>query len=101
MVLSLPKRDTSVELYMLFPDAHLVEATAPGVRPKPAGLQWVREIRDLCRVRGVAFFHKQWGGRTPKSGGRRLDGREWSEYPALVASARQVAQRGDSATTLD
>jgi len=71
------------------PGRALVEATAPGIRPKPAGLQWVREIRDLCRVRGVAFFHKQWGGRTPKSGGRMLDGREWSEYPALAAGITQ------------
>ncbi|WP_420636503.1 DUF5131 family protein [Candidatus Palauibacter sp.] len=23
---------------------------------------------------------KQWGGRTPKAGGRLLDGREWNEY---------------------
>jgi hypothetical protein len=30
----------------------------------------------------VAFFLKQWGGRTPKAGGRLLDGREWSELPS-------------------
>jgi len=29
----------------------------------------------------VAFFFKQWGGIRPKSGGRKLDGREWSQYP--------------------
>jgi protein gp37 len=29
----------------------------------------------------AAFFFKQWGGLTPKSGGRELDGREWSEFP--------------------
>jgi hypothetical protein len=23
----------------------------------------------------------QWGGRTPKAGGRELDGREWEQYP--------------------
>jgi protein gp37 len=28
-----------------------------------------------------AFFFKQWGGRTPKAGGRELDGRTWDEYP--------------------
>lgn len=31
---------------------------------------------------GVAFFFKQWGGRTPKAGGRELDGRTWDEMPA-------------------
>jgi protein gp37 len=47
---------------------------------------WARGLRDHCRDFGVAFFWKQWGGRTPKSGGRLLDGVEWNEYPAdLVA----------------
>jgi protein gp37 len=32
----------------------------------------------------VKFFFKQWGGRTPKSHGRVLDGRVWSEYPLEV-----------------
>ncbi|MFQ5904325.1 MAG: DUF5131 family protein [Candidatus Binatia bacterium] len=43
---------------------------------------WVREIRDQCLTDGVPFFFKQWGGRTPKEGGRRLDGRLWSQMPA-------------------
>jgi protein gp37 len=34
----------------------------------------------------VAFFFKQWGGFRPKTGGRDLDGREWNELPANVAS---------------
>ncbi len=45
--------------------------------------QWVRDVRDQCQSAGVAFFHKQWGGRTPKSGGRILDGRTWDEMPAV------------------
>jgi hypothetical protein len=32
----------------------------------------------------VAFFFKQWGGITPKSGGREIDGRFWNEYPVFV-----------------
>jgi protein gp37 len=27
------------------------------------------------------FFFKQWGGRSPKSGGRLLEGKEWNEFP--------------------
>jgi protein gp37 len=42
---------------------------------------WVRDLRDLCAGVGVAFFFKQWGGRTPKAGGRLLDGRTWDEMP--------------------
>jgi protein gp37 len=44
-------------------------------------IEWAREIRDACREQGVPFFFKQWGGFRPKSGGRELDGREWSEWP--------------------
>lgn len=53
--------------------------SGPGFRPmKP---EWVREVRDQCIEQGVAFFFKQWGGLRPKSNGRELDGREWSEFP--------------------
>lgn len=52
-----------------------------GGRRRPMALEWAREIRDQCRTAGVSFFFKQWGGRTPKSGGRLLDGRTWDEMP--------------------
>jgi protein gp37 len=42
---------------------------------------WARGLRDNCLRSGSAFFWKQWGGLTPKSGGRELDGEIWSEYP--------------------
>lgn len=53
-----------------------------GPRSRPCDPRWVRDIRDRCQSAGVAFFHKQWGGRTPKAGGRELDGRTWDEMPA-------------------
>jgi protein gp37 len=49
--------------------------------PKFEALQWVRALRDQCVGAGVPFFFKQWGGPTPKSGGRLLDGQEWGEFP--------------------
>ncbi len=52
-----------------------------GWNRRPIREEWVREIRRQCVDRGVPFFFKQWGGRFPKSGGRELDGREWSEFP--------------------
>lgn len=52
-----------------------------GLGARPCDPEWARCLRDHCRHEGVAFFWKQWGGRTAKSGGRLLDGREWSEYP--------------------
>jgi protein gp37 len=50
-------------------------------------IEWVRELRDRCHDEDVAFFFKQWGGRTAKIGGRELDGRIWSEMPALPGLA--------------
>lgn len=53
--------------------------SGPGARPLHQ--DWVRSVRDQCVAQRVAFFFKQWGGIRPKSGGRELDGREWSEFP--------------------
>ena len=48
---------------------------------------WVRQIRKCCLAYGVPFFFKQWGGHTPKAGGRLLDGREWNEWPSVPIDA--------------
>lgn len=48
---------------------------------------WARQIRDECVEAGVPFLFKQWGGLTPKAGGRELDGRTWDEYPAPLLTA--------------
>lgn len=53
-----------------------------GPRSRPLQPEWARSVRDACVGAGVPFFFKQWGGRTPKTGGRLLDGREWSEMPS-------------------
>jgi protein gp37 len=58
-----------------------------GAGCRPCDRQWARELRDLCRQERVKFFWKQWGGPTPKSGGRLLDGREWSQYPVTLRRA--------------
>jgi protein gp37 len=47
---------------------------------------WVEMIRDQCVRARVPFFFKQWGGRTPKAGGRKLGGRVWSQLPDLDAA---------------
>ena len=60
--------------------------SGPGSRTPQA--DWFRDIRDRCGAQGIPFFFKQWGGRTPKSGGRLLDGRVWDETPVLVAASR-------------
>jgi protein gp37 len=55
--------------------------SGPGNRPMRA--EWARQIRDRCLAAGVPFFFKQWGGSTPKAGGRALDGRTWNGMPKV------------------
>jgi len=57
--------------------------SGPGARPMHSS--WARHLRDQCIRHEVPFLFKQWGGKTPKSGGRVLDGRTWDEYPERVA----------------
>lgn len=57
-----------------------------GPNARPCDPEWVRDIRDACAEAGVAYFHKQWGGRTPKAGGRELDGVLHSALPALAST---------------
>lgn len=52
-----------------------------GIDHRPLNLDWARCVRDQCVTAGVPFFFKQVGGRTPKAGGRVLDGRTWDDYP--------------------
>lgn len=52
-----------------------------GLNYRPMELDWARSIRDACVAADVPFFFKQWGGRTPKSLGRLLDGEVWDQYP--------------------
>ncbi len=56
--------------------------SGPGARPMY--LEWVRDLRDRCASEGVPFFFKQWGGKTPKAGGRLLDDKEWNELPRIA-----------------
>ncbi|WP_194821570.1 DUF5131 family protein [Micromonospora sp. S-DT3-3-22] len=48
---------------------------------------WVVDLRDQCTSVEVPFFFKQWGGRTPKAGGRVLNGRTWDDMPLSLAAA--------------
>jgi protein gp37 len=59
----------------------LIVGGESGVGHRPLKAEWVRDLRDRALDAGVAFFFKQWGGRTPKAHGRALDGRTWDQYP--------------------
>lgn len=53
--------------------------------------EWAVNLRDRAIALDVAFFFKQWGGRTPKSGGRELDGLTWDQYPAVSRRLGELA----------
>jgi protein gp37 len=61
----------------------LIVGGESGSNHRPMRSEWVRELRQRAADADVAFFFKQWGGRTPKAGGRELDGRIWNEFPRL------------------
>jgi protein gp37 len=58
--------------------------SGPGARPMDRS--WVLGILDQCLHAGVPFFFKQWGGTNRKKSGRLLEGKLWSEMPALDSS---------------
>lgn len=58
-----------------------------GHHARPVQAAWIEDIRDQCTAAGVPFFFKQWGGRTPKAGGRDLDGRTWDGMPRHPVNA--------------
>jgi len=68
-------------------DIHwLIAGGESGPHRRACDPTWLRELRDRCIGDQVAFFFKQWGGRTPKAGGRLLDERTWDEYPAAPST---------------
>lgn len=72
-----------------------------GPRARPMLIEWVREVRDQCRSARVPFFFKQWGGLRPKSGGRMLDGHEWSQWPKSQTAARTFSGASDGSAKAD
>jgi protein gp37 len=66
--------------------------SGPRARPMESG--WVIDIRNQCVKAHVPFFFKQWGGRSPKTGGRLLEGKEWNQFPRKRSDgARQTELR--------
>ncbi|HML01257.1 MAG TPA: phage Gp37/Gp68 family protein [Acidimicrobiales bacterium] len=66
-------------------DIHWVIAGGEsGPRARPINRSWLLDLQRQCASSGIAFFFKQWGGRTPKAGGREIDGQTWDEMPSRM-----------------
>jgi protein gp37 len=68
----------------------LIAGGESGPRHRPVKREWIADLRDRCVAEDIPFFFKQWGGRRPSSGGRLLDGIEWSELPRPKAREASV-----------
>ena len=51
-----------------------------GSNARPMQEEWALEIKDQCVADGIPFFFKQWGA-VSKRKDKKLDGKEWKEYP--------------------
>lgn len=54
-----------------------------GRNPRLMKEEWVLDIMDQCKAKGVKFFFKQWGGTNKKKAGRTLKGQLYNEMPAI------------------
>ena len=52
-----------------------------GAGYRPVKKEWILDIIRQCKDQNVSIFFKQWSGPHTKSAGRRIDGKEYSEYP--------------------
>lgn len=68
----------------------LIAGGESGPGHRPIREEWVVDLRDRCATAGVPFFFKQWGGPRPKSGGRLLQGNEWSQLPQAAEIALEA-----------
>lgn len=50
---------------------------------RPIRREWVLNILEQCRIAGVPFFFKQWGGTQKKRTGRLLNGETYDEFPPI------------------
>ena len=61
-----------------------------GPKARPMKEEWVLDIKDQCKEARVPFFFKQWGGRTSKSGGRKLQNEIWNGMPGQHEYSERV-----------
>ena len=69
-----------------------------GPRYRKVEPAWVDSLVSQCRDGGVPVFFKQWGGRTPKAGGRDFRKGTLDGYPRVPRQGHLAKQRlGDAA----
>lgn len=54
-----------------------------GAKFRSVKKEWILDIIKQCKKQKVKVFFKQWGGFRPKSGGRKINGRTYDQYPTV------------------
>lgn len=73
----------------------LIAGGESGPRARRIEEEWVLDLRDQCAAADVAFFFKQWGGRTPKARGRALQEKHYDAMPMAAHPAPSPARPQD------
>ncbi len=60
-----------------------------GPYSRPILYEWIIDIKKQCKMSGVPFFFKQWGGTNKKKNGRLLENKTWDELP--IAHINKIA----------
>ena len=60
---------------------------------RPVEEEWIQSLIKQCKQQNVKVFFKQWGGFRPKSGGREINGKTYSEYPKIKPMTDQTKQK--------
>ena len=60
---------------------------------RPVEKEWIQNLIEQCKQQNVKVFFKQWGGVRPKSGGRTINGKTYSEYPKPSPMTKQTIQK--------
>ena len=60
---------------------------------RPVEEEWIQSLIQQCKQQNVKVFFKQWGGFRPKSGGREINGKTYSEYPKIKPMTDQTKQK--------
>ena len=71
----------------------LIVGGESGPTARPMEEAWALDLRDQCAAADVAFFFKQWGGRTSKSGGRALGGRLYDQVPTSKRNSDNLERK--------
>ncbi|SRR5579884_1961063 len=71
--------------------------SGPDADRRPLHPAWERRIRLQCQQGGIAYYFKQWAGRTHKSGGNLVEGRIYDDMPPEFPTwvGRSMAHAGN------